>query len=253
LPKPSDRLAIVTGTSSGIGRAVADELLRRDWTVVGVSRRPVGFEHPGYQHLILDLRDLAALASRLESELGPTLGAPTWRRIGLVNNAATADPLEPLERVDPVELNHILGLNLVAPIWLMGLVVRRGRPEAALRIVNVSSGAATQPFPGLGGYAAAKAALRMAGMVLAVELASPLRPEGARADAAILSYEPGIVDTEMQTTARSRSPAAFPWVGMFTGFARDGQLIPPSGPAGEIADFLDGDFKAGFAERRIGG
>jgi hypothetical protein len=57
----------------------------------------------------------------------------------------------------------------------------------------------------------------------------------------------------MQVTARSRSPVDFPWVGMFTGFQRDGMLVPPAGPAGEIADYLESNPKTAFTERRFGG
>jgi NAD(P)-dependent dehydrogenase (short-subunit alcohol dehydrogenase family) len=252
MPTSPDNLAIVTGTSSGIGAAAARALLARGWTVVGIARRVAGFEQPRYRHLSADLAATEHLA-RLDGELTAVIREARWRRIGLVNNAATAEPLGPLERVEPLALNRLHALNLAAPMWLMGLVVRRAPPETPIRIVNVSSGAAVQPFPGLSVYASAKAGLRMAGMVLAAELESPIRPGGPRRDAAILSYEPGIVDTEMQTTARSHSDADFPWVGMFTGFFREKQLVPPEGPAGEIAAFLESRPGAVFTERRFGG
>jgi NAD(P)-dependent dehydrogenase (short-subunit alcohol dehydrogenase family) len=248
----SERLAIVTGTSSGIGAATVHELIRRGWTVIGVARRAGPLDHPNYRHLVADLSDTAALESGLGAILVREL-ARGWQRVGLVNNAADSDPLGSFESVSPLEVRRAHAVNLVAPIWLMGLVTRSAPAGAAVRIVNVSSGAAANAFPGLGAYCAAKAGLRMAGQVMAVELDSALRPGGARPDATIFSYEPGIVDTAMQTTARERSPAAFPWVGMFTGFVRDKMLVPPTGPAREIVDYLESPKAPRFTERRFAG
>jgi len=92
----------------------------------------------------------------------------------------------------------------------------------------------------------------MTGMVAAVERDSPLRRGTARPDAAILSYEPGTVDTPMQAAARSLSLQEFPWAGMFHDFAASGRLVPPDEPAREIAAFLESDDQPRFAERRLG-
>jgi NAD(P)-dependent dehydrogenase (short-subunit alcohol dehydrogenase family) len=122
-----------------------------------------------------------------------------------------------------------------------------------LRIVNVSSGAAVRAFPGLADYCASKAALRMAGMALAEELASDLRPGGRRADAAVFSYEPGVVDTPMQAVARAPSAAEAPWVQPFKDFAAQGVLVRPEAVIGEIVDFVEGDADETFVERRYAG
>jgi NAD(P)-dependent dehydrogenase (short-subunit alcohol dehydrogenase family) len=118
--------------------------------------------------------------------------------------------------------------------------------------VNLSSGAAKHAFPGLAAYAASKAALRMAGMVLASELASPSRTTPPLADYALVSYEPGIVETDMQKGARSLSPDTFPWVQLFHDFAAQGRLVDPAEPAREIVDILEQDGLPEFSERRFG-
>jgi NAD(P)-dependent dehydrogenase (short-subunit alcohol dehydrogenase family) len=107
------------------------------------------------------------------------------------------------------------------------------------------------PFPGLAAYSSSKAALRMAGMVLAAELDSPLRRQPAPGDAAILSYEPGAVDTPMQQFARSQDSPDFPWGQMFHDFAARGLLVSPDVPALEIVAFLEVDAQPRFAERRL--
>jgi NAD(P)-dependent dehydrogenase (short-subunit alcohol dehydrogenase family) len=83
----NDRLAIVTGTSSGLGAAIALALLAQGWTVVGMSRRRPDLSSPGYRHIEIDLGDLPRLREIAESELAPIVAEPKWSRIGLVNNA----------------------------------------------------------------------------------------------------------------------------------------------------------------------
>jgi benzil reductase ((S)-benzoin forming) len=245
------RWALVTGTTRGIGAAVAAQLLDGGWDVVGVARHAAAIEHPRYRHVALDLSDPSALEPAIERQLGPVLRDGRWRRVALVNNAAAGGALAPLERIDPVDHARVHAVNVVAAAWLMGFVLRCTDPGAALRIVNVSSGAAVRAFPGLGDYCGSKAALRMIGMAAAAELDSPLRNTPAPADTAILSYEPGTVDTAMQEGARQRPLADYPWGQLFRDFHASGSLAPPSAPAQEIVEFVEGDGHARFTERRL--
>jgi benzil reductase ((S)-benzoin forming) len=247
-----DRLAIVTGTTAGIGRAVATDLLGRGWRVLGLARRPPAIAHQRYEHVAVDLAEPAEAAATIEPALGERLGDRTWRRLGLVNNAASAGLLGPVEQVAPLDFARMLALNVVTPTWLMGVVVSRSHLGAAVRIVNVSTGAAVNAFPGLSAYASSKAGLRMAGMVLAAEVASGERRTPTPADVAILSYEPGTVDTAMQEATRAVPHEVYPWVGMFRRFAAEGLLVAPELPAAEVADFLEADGLATFTERRFG-
>ena len=243
-------LALITGTSSGIGLTLARRLLERGWTVVGMARRAAGIEHSRYRHFALDLGDTAQVMAVAERELAPLLADARWRRIGLVNNAASADLLTSLEEIDPGALLRLYTVNAAMPIWLMGFVVRRSHQAAVVRIVNVSSGAAVTAFPGLAAYGSSKAALRMAGMVFSAELASPHRRLPAPADVGIASYEPGIVDTPMQTRARSQPAETFPSAQLFQDFVVRG-LAPPDAPVAEIVSMLEGG-QPGFIERRLG-
>jgi benzil reductase ((S)-benzoin forming) len=247
----TNSLAIVTGTSRGIGAEVATQLMARGWDVIGVARGHAAISDPRYRHLAFDLRDAQLLAQTFERELAPIVADAGWRRIGLVNNAASVGALGPVEAVVPADFLAMAAVNCVAPAWLTGFVIRRASAHVALRIVNVSSGAAVTAFPGLADYCGTKAALRMIGMVTAAELDSPLRTTSAPADTAILSYEPGIVDTEMQVTARTKPLEDYPWGRMFRDFAANGVLAPPSAPAAEIVTFLEADGHPRFSERRL--
>jgi benzil reductase ((S)-benzoin forming) len=247
-----DRLAIVTGTSRGIGAAVAERLLERGWDVVGIARHRAPIADPRYRHLNIDLENASALAETVERELGAIASDARWRRIALVNNAAVGSELGPVEAIDPRAMLRMSAVNWVAPTWLMGFVLRHTALDGALRIVNVSSGGAVKAFPGLADYCGSKAALRMTGLSLAEELDSDLRTTPAPRDTAILSYEPGTVDTAMQEAARTRPLSEYPWGGMFRTLHARGALVPPSAPATEIVDFLEGDGHSRFTERRLG-
>src|SRR5258708_20346983 len=154
----SERLALVTGTSSGIGGAVARELLKRGWQVIGIARRAAKIEDKRYRHLTLDLSDIAKAAPKIEREVGARLGEP-WERVGLVNNAAVGLSGR-IQDFDAGELARSFELNTVVPIWLMGFMIKR--VKAPVRVVNLSSGAPVRPFPGLAPYCGAKARLHFA-------------------------------------------------------------------------------------------
>src|SRR5579862_3101193 len=154
----ADALAIVSGTTSGIGQATAAALLDRGWRVIGLARRQAALAHPAYEHVVVDLSDPDAARGRLDGPLSSRLADQAWHRVGLVNNAASAGLLGPTAHIPSSEFVRLLALNVVTPVWLMGLVASRAPQAAVVRIVNVSSGAAVLGFPGLSAYGSSKAA-----------------------------------------------------------------------------------------------
>jgi len=147
-----DRVAVVTGTSAGLGLATARILLARGWSVIGVARRPASLTHEAYRHEQLDLGDL---------------------------------PL----------------------------------------VEAFAAGLAAEAEAGVGGTAR---------------------------DLAVVSYEPGMVDTAMQAENRAASPQDLPDVALFVALQAQGRLAPPERPASEVAGFLERDDLPAFSERRLG-
>lgn len=238
-------LAIVTGTSSGIGAGLAQELLNQGWQVLGIARRDADIDSPNYIHLVADLGDRSVLESVILPTLIEHIKQRPWERVSLVNNAASIGALKGLTEISATMLAKVLDVNATAPCALMGVVSKQVSNNTWLRIVNVSSGAAQRGIPGLADYCASKAALRLAGMTLATEF-----EQSNRARAAILSYEPGVVDTEMQVKARTPS-GGFPSQEVFQGFHNQGMLQPVGAVIQEMIDFMSETKNPAFTERRF--
>lgn len=241
------RLALVTGTSAGLGHSTAVALLAKGWSVIGVSRRAAPIGHDAYRHEALDLGDLAAVeafASRLSAE-PPVAGAA---RLGLVNNAAQLGPMRPLTRLTAADLKRASAVNAIAPLLLAGAMARLAGARP-LRIVNVSSGAATSARAGRTAYSSTKAALRLGGMALAAEAVAGIGGTGR--NLALVSYEPNMVDTAMQAENRAASPEDLPDAAVFVALQAEGRLVAPERPAAEIAGLLDRDDLPPFSELRF--
>lgn len=251
MAQSSERLAIVTGTSSGIGEIVARQLLARGWSVIGVARRAAAVAGANYSHVQLDLEAVTGLRAALDAKLGNRVRNRDLARIALVNNAADVALLGTLDQVDPAGMLRAYATNTVAPVVLTGWVIRNAEPRVPARVVNVSSGAAVQPFPGLGAYGATKAALRLAGMILGAELDAREAGGAPRRDVTIWSYEPGVVATPMQDAVRNSSPETLPIVQVFHELKATGRVLAPDVPAAAIVGYLEADGHPRFSEQRF--
>jgi benzil reductase ((S)-benzoin forming) len=235
----SGKLALITGTSSGIGEALAGRLLADGWTVFGVARREVKRSEAGYRHIQGDLAD-PGVASMIEPTINAELAFGDFSRLALVNNAAAAGQLRSYGNQDGRDTYRCLAINAAAPVALMNMAVRLCPDGVVLRVVNISSGLATMPLAGAADYCSSKAALRMAGQVLAEEAGDQV---------AVLSYEPGIVDTDMQKQLRGQPAEEFGAQAMFQSWHAEGQLASPGDVVEPIVDFLN-DNATGFREAR---
>jgi benzil reductase ((S)-benzoin forming) len=233
-------LAIVTGTSRGLGAAVALELLDRRWDVLGTSRGAAPAEladQRGYTHERCDLGDAERVRAVFDGPFAERLARGAGR-VALINNAAQLD----LEHTGEQELERLietLTVNAAVPTWLMGWALRCTPIDTRLTLINVSSGAAHGPYPGWSSYCQTKAALLMAGQVLEQELLEVPALQGR--PVAVVSYAPGVVATEMQARIRSASVESFPRRARFEGLHADGALVDAREPAREMAELAERD------------
>jgi benzil reductase ((S)-benzoin forming) len=221
------RAAIVTGVSRGLGEALAHALLERGYHVIGVGRSSgARLTGPDYQFVEFDLAASARVGAALESPFAQ-LAARRPEYVCLINNAAAGTPVGVLGTLDPAAISRSLEINLAAPVALANLFCRIFADGATeRRIINVSSGAASNTMPGVSNYCIAKAGLEMLTRSLAVER----RDERFNA----ITVRPGIIDTGMQEYMRSRPRDELPIVALFEGFHKSGQLVPPDTTAGVI-------------------
>jgi short-subunit dehydrogenase len=194
LPPPgTDRCAVVTGASSGIGSELARELARRGHQVVLVARTESKLDElaaeigKGAHVLATDLADHDA-RRRLVDRVGALGLVPDI----LVNNAGLST-LGPVHRSDPEAELNIVEVDIAAVVdlcsrFLPGMV-ERGRGA----ILNVASMAAFQPLPGQATYGAAKA--------FVLSYTQSLSGELARTGVTVTALCPGPVDTGFGETA----------------------------------------------------
>src|SRR3954467_8421626 len=140
------QVAVITGASQGLGRALAQELASRGWSLVLDARHEAALAEavrglPGGPHPAI-AGDVADPAHRRDLvDVAAELGGAT----ALVNNASTlgASPLPPLAELDAATYLRILEVNLVAPVALAaGLLAQLRRRDGV--VVNVSSDASVE-------------------------------------------------------------------------------------------------------------
>jgi len=191
--------AAVTGGTSGLGRALVTELLRRGACVAFVARhvdevRRTAWERPGAHGIVGDVShkdDIYPMALQITGTLG---GLDI-----LVNNASSLGPvpLALLADTECEDLELAVATNLVGPFRLtkamLGSLAASARSGRHPIVVNISSDAAVTPYEGWGAYGASKAALLHLGRIWDAEL----RAEGIR----MISIDPGDMDTPLHALA----------------------------------------------------
>ncbi|MEZ6096174.1 MAG: SDR family NAD(P)-dependent oxidoreductase [Pirellulaceae bacterium] len=180
----SERIALVTGVSSGIGHALATRLLESGWDVFGVSRRvPHDLIESGLRFCSIDLTDFAAAAVSLGNFLSDV------SRIDLaILNAGVLGPIADLADQSIDEMKRVMDANLWASKAVMDGLLPKGSARSLGQVVMISSGASVNGNRGWGGYSLSKAALNMMARLYAAEL------PGTHVSA----LAPGLVDTAMQ-------------------------------------------------------
>ncbi len=187
----SQPTALITGASKGLGRALTRGLAARGWRLVVDAR-----SSPALSAVAADLPSAVTVSGDITDPLhreALTAAVETLGRLDLlVNNASDLgpSPLPPLARYPLDALRLVYETDVVAPLALTQLVLPTLRASDGI-VLNVSSDAAVEAYPGWGGYGPAKAALDHLSAVLAAE----------EPDLRVYAIDPGDMRTDMHQAA----------------------------------------------------
>ena len=186
------KTVLITGCSSGIGRATALAFLEEDWAVYATARNPADIETLGEKGCriatldVTDPDDVDRVVDRIIDEEG--------HLSCLVNNAGYAQ-FGPVEDVPTGQVHRQFDVNLYGPHRLLRAALPHMRDQEAGTIVNVSSAAGRLSFPGGGIYAGSKFALEA--------MSDALRNEVDEYGVDVVLIEPGPVETSFTDRAEA--------------------------------------------------
>lgn len=224
----TDMVYIITGTSSGIGKAIAERYLEKGEKVVGISRRN-SINHPNFTFLPCDLTNLAELEGiSLQKVIDPA-DFP----ICLINNAGMIGEIKRSYELSAKHYSDLAMINIVAVQFLCSTVLKTFKHENVDAIINITSGAAQRPVPSWSAYCASKAAIDLFGQTLQEEI------KELGYSARVFNVAPGVVDTEMQVTIRESGKDNFSGHQRFVDLKNNQELRSPKEVALLLEAFID--------------
>jgi benzil reductase ((S)-benzoin forming) len=235
-------IALVTGTTRGLGLALAQTLLNQGAHVVSLSRAccdelfEISRECPGkLTHINADLSERDSVSSAIASlsliikqhceDFGPSAKTRLIHNAAIVTPIAQADKLTDFQRIEAS-----FTVNIAAPIYLTAEFLQATTNSTDRRIMFISSGAGRYPSAGWGVYCATKAAMDRYAEVVHTEAHANLR---------VASVAPGVIDTPMQAQIRHTPASQFPGVARFESMHRDGVLAPANHTATQLITLLE--------------
>ncbi|MFD0587487.1 SDR family NAD(P)-dependent oxidoreductase [Paenibacillus sp. GCM10027627] len=226
---------MITGTSRGIGEQLAVMLLERGCFVYGIARGQSALlsTYDRYISISFDLSKSQGIEEMLKGIIGQIDFAET-EMIALINNAAMVEPLGAIENAKEEEINQSLQISLNAPIALTSSFIKFTEQSAAgirRKVVSISSGSAKYAAPGMSVYCTAKAGINMFTQCVGLEQAG--RPYPVE----VIAVDPGMVETDMQLTARGKS--GFELAGWFKQAHETGQLQSVQQVAKQLLHIID--------------
>lgn len=218
----------ITGTSSGIGKALAEQALQIEDSLVYGFSRSCSIEHTNYNHTAIDLSNIEEVL-RINFEKHSDA-----YKVVLINNAGIIADIKPIGKLSNESIVKVFNLNAICPAILTNKLIQcYNGTDIPIVIVNISSGAGRHPVESWASYCASKAAVDMFSQVNQAE--SGFDNPKVR----VFSIAPGIVDTHMQEKIRSTKLEDFPLLDKFNEYKTNGQLTSAESVAAKILEVID--------------
>lgn len=217
--------AIVTGTSRGLGKEIALQLLEQGWKVTGVSRNQ-SIEHENYIHVCADLSD-----SNCVNDLSLGLN-PVEEEYLLIHNAGTLGEIGYVGEVSDEMIQQGFQLNLITPSILTNQFLHKTQHKKRT-VVAITSGASKNQYDGWGMYCSSKSGLDayFAVVMKEIEIRNDMNTR-------IYSIAPGVIDTSMQEQIRQSDKHSFSNLARFTELKELNQLDSAENVAKKIISVL---------------
>jgi benzil reductase ((S)-benzoin forming) len=220
---------IITGGSKGIGKAIAEKYASENYTVISISRSKAS--HVNFQQITADLSNISAAIDAINTVFS-TLNLEIISSITLVNNAGRLGEVNTLGHLDSEKIQDIIQLNTTTPLVLSNEFIRFTKSlNCKKQIINISSGAAVNPYQGWSVYCTSKAAIEMMTKTIAFEQNE--LSNGVKC----IAIKPGVVDTSMQAYIRKTPLSDFKNVQRFIDLKENDQLYSPEFVAEKVFNF----------------
>lgn len=207
-------MIIITGTSKGIGKAIAENYLALGEKVLGIGRNHT-ISHPGYSSIQCDLSDPGSV----EQISFPDLSR---EEIIFIHNAGILGKVDYFEKLDPLEITKVMQVNLFAGAAILQKLLQQLPKVANFKCIFISSGAGKNPIASWASYCASKAAVDLFCQTIQLE-----EQQLGRSHFHCLSVAPGVVDTDMQAGIRNTQQTSFSEVERFKEYKNSNQLYSP--------------------------
>ncbi|WP_026672531.1 (S)-benzoin forming benzil reductase [Alkalihalobacterium bogoriense] len=219
---------IITGASRGLGSALTSTFIEagNHLYCIARSKNEELIQHAKTKNCRIDWFQVDLSDSLVVESTMKSIFEQIWKQdvdeLVLINNAGIVQPIKRAERCTAEEVQTHFHVNLVAPIILTATFIKSSLSfNGTKQVINISSGAGKHPISGWSAYCSAKAGLDLYSRTVALEQSEATYP------VKVMSFSPGIIDTDMQSDIRSSSKDDFAQIETFIDYKQSGRLQTP--------------------------